>query len=56
MTYAADFEKSLQVDDPQRQGAFPALAGADRQRKVVDRAMKARGRPSPWPPTAATSS
>jgi len=37
MTYAADFEKSLQVGRPRTSRRFSALAGADRQRKVVDR-------------------
>jgi len=51
MTYAAGVREILQVGRPPNVKAlFPHSRALIVSGKAIDRAMRARGKPSPWPP------
>ena len=56
MSYSADFEKALQFRPPNIRKLFPNSRALILSGKAIDRAMLARGMPSPWLPTAGTTS
>ena len=56
MAYAEDFERALQVGRPPTSGPLPNSKALIVSGKVVDRAIRAKARPSRWPRMGVTPS